>query len=271
MSWSKLTLIGMTNYIDSLGGDLFASLSLPEGIEKDILCNTILSRGGEFEVIYSDPEFMASQIGYWSRRCYRTFDKWITTLNIEYDPLYNYDRHESWTDGHNYTKNLTGSYSFIGSIARVGGSQDTNDLTMTNDLTRTDDLTHTTKFSHETENTRSAMDASTYQPYTKQTDKTLGDGDTLEDDGTVKNTGTVKDTGSVTRTDHDTTGTINDETKADKEILTESSDHTAHIYGNIGVTTSQQMLAAELDVARWNIYDKITDLFLQEFVIPIYE
>lgn len=43
-----------------------------------------------------------------------------------------------------------------------------------------------------------------------------------------------------------------------------------HTYGNIGVTTSQQMLQAELDIAEWNIYDHIKDLFMQEFCIMIY-
>lgn len=41
-------------------------------------------------------------------------------------------------------------------------------------------------------------------------------------------------------------------------------------YGNIGVTTSQQMLEAELDVAKWNLYDHIADVFCENFVIPIY-
>lgn len=41
-------------------------------------------------------------------------------------------------------------------------------------------------------------------------------------------------------------------------------------HGNIGVTTSQQMLQAELDIASWNIYEHITDLFLQEFCLMVY-
>ena len=43
-----------------------------------------------------------------------------------------------------------------------------------------------------------------------------------------------------------------------------------HTYGNIGVTTSQQMLQAELDIAEWNLYNHIKDLFMQEFCIMIY-
>lgn len=41
-------------------------------------------------------------------------------------------------------------------------------------------------------------------------------------------------------------------------------------HGNIGVTTSQQMLQAELDIVTWNVYEHITDLFLKEFCILVY-
>ena len=50
----------------------------------------------------------------------------------------------------------------------------------------------------------------------------------------------------------------------------EGAKHDGRIHGNIGVTTSQQMLIAELDLGYWNIYEKITDLFLTEFTIPVY-
>ena len=50
----------------------------------------------------------------------------------------------------------------------------------------------------------------------------------------------------------------------------EGAKHDGRVHGNIGVTTSQQMLISELDLGYWNIYEKITDLFLTHFVIPIY-
>ena len=46
--------------------------------------------------------------------------------------------------------------------------------------------------------------------------------------------------------------------------------HEAHLYGNIGVTTSTQMLEDFLRVERWNIYEHIADLFCDEFCIPVY-
>lgn len=48
------------------------------------------------------------------------------------------------------------------------------------------------------------------------------------------------------------------------------SIHDGRIHGNIGVTTSQQMLISELDLGYWNIYERIIGLFLTEFVLPIY-
>lgn len=42
------------------------------------------------------------------------------------------------------------------------------------------------------------------------------------------------------------------------------------VYGNVGVTTSQEMLEAELKVAQFNIYNRIVKLFTQELVLAIY-
>lgn len=41
-------------------------------------------------------------------------------------------------------------------------------------------------------------------------------------------------------------------------------------WGNIGVTTSQQMLESEYKIAEWNLYEHIADVFLNEFIIPVY-
>lgn len=86
--------------------------------------------------------------------------------------------------------------------------------------------------------TKSAYDQSSYSPY----EKTI-------------NGGTV----GTTSSDSTSTSMSND------------SEHNGRIHGNIGVTTSQQMLEAELNLGYWNVYTKITELFLQEFTIPVYE
>ena len=43
-----------------------------------------------------------------------------------------------------------------------------------------------------------------------------------------------------------------------------------HIHGNVGVTTSQQMLESELKLQYWNLYDKISNIFMKEFCIMCY-
>lgn len=53
-------------------------------------------------------------------------------------------------------------------------------------------------------------------------------------------------------------------------ILDGKTHHEGHLYGNIGVTTSQQMLESEYEVAKFNIYEQIADLFIKEFCICVY-
>ena len=227
MSWAKITLIGFEDWLNYTGKSLFDGLILPDGIDPDTLKSNIFMQGGEFEVLYSNPDIMRNMVTSWGQKWYWTFEKWIKALNIEYDPLYNYDRHEEWEDERHNKQN----------------GKDTNDLTTTNDL-KTATNTNTS-----TETERSAFDSSDYQPLTKDT--MTGD----EDNNYTKDTGTIKNTGDVKR-----------ENKED-----ETGKHKGHLWGNIGVTTSQQMLQSELDIAAWNIYEHITDLFIKEFCIPIYE
>ena len=60
MSKAKVTLYGLARWCNDTGSDLFSDMLLPEGIEKDILCNNILFRGSEYEVMYQDPDFKSA-------------------------------------------------------------------------------------------------------------------------------------------------------------------------------------------------------------------
>ena len=44
----------------------------------------------------------------------------------------------------------------------------------------------------------------------------------------------------------------------------------AHMYGNIGVTTSAAMLKEFYDIAHWNLYEHMSDVFTSELLIPVY-
>lgn len=71
-------------------------------------------------------------------------------------------------------------------------------------------------------------------------------------------------------TTHDQDTTVGADSSSSSGESHEGAKHDGRVHGNIGVTTSQQMLMSELDLGYWNIYEKITDLFLTHFVIPIY-
>lgn len=77
---------------------------------------------------------------------------------------------------------------------------------------------------------------------------------------------TTKDAVAATGTDE----TANSGNFSNNRSQTEGGSHSGRMHGNIGVTTSQQMLESELKLGYWNIYEKITDIFLTEFVLPIY-
>ena len=249
MSLAKLTMIGFNNYLNKMyNQSLFDLMDLPEGIDKETLCDNIILQGGEFEVLYADPEFMRSAINVWSKKCYDTFSKWVSALKKEYDPLENYDRIEDWQDsGNRGLQSTTGRSS---NNTRTFDNQDKRTIDTQNQRSIDTDTT--------TENTVSAFDSSEYQPSEK----------TQVDNG---GTDTMNNTGTDTV---DYSGTIEDELFEGATGSENESNITIHggrIHGNIGVTTSQQMLQAELDVRRFNLIDQITDMFILEFCIPIYD
>lgn len=51
---------------------------------------------------------------------------------------------------------------------------------------------------------------------------------------------------------------------------TGTRDYTSHIHGNIGVTTAQQMIEAELNLRKHNLYEIIAKEFETKFLIQIY-
>lgn len=217
----------MYNFLKESDENLFLHLDLPTGIDKDIVTDNILMRGGEFETIISNPYFLKNSIVTWSKKWHWTFDRWLKAINIEYNPLENYDRIEEGLEHQ---------------TDEGSNSSNRND-------SRTDNLKETTTGSNSgtSENTVSAFDSSSYQPSDKN--------ETISNNSmTVENTGTQSQTGTVNGTNS------NDMNRT----------HNLRAHGNIGVTTSQQMLQSEIDVAMFNLYDKIADIFLQEYVIPIY-
>ena len=188
MAEAKITLIGMMEYMEGMSEDLFKYLALPAGVDKGTLIDSIIMRGAEFPMLWANPYFVQRMIESWSSKMQPTFDRWVKTLAIDYEPLYNYDRYEEYTDKEN----------------TAGSSSGTN-------------------------------------------------------------------TRKVTGYDSDTLRTNDQNTDESEAEGNRQLDHKAHLYGNIGVTTSQQMLEAEMDISRrFNIYELIAEEFCNEFCVMVY-
>lgn len=94
MATAKLTLIGLYNYDSTL----FDGLQLPYYFDKETLVNTILLAGGEFGCVYPGVEFMKQAISLWSAKNQRYFERLAKLMQIDYEPLENYNRKEDWRD-----------------------------------------------------------------------------------------------------------------------------------------------------------------------------
>lgn len=232
MSLAKITLIGQETRLKMENKSVFDLLTLPDGIDRNTCIDNIILECGEFETLYSDPFFMRAAIGTWSNKHYRTFEKWITALNLEYNPLENYDRQEDWTDTGNKQNTL-------------GFTDDTTTTTTGN--TTTEGNSQQNGF---TEDQVSAYDSNTYQ----ESEKHIIDTDENHSDE-VNSTNEMKNSSEQ-----------NTEGNEDTENV-----HTGRIHGNIGTLTSQAMLQSELDLARFNIIQEITNLFMVELCIMVYE
>ena len=307
MASAKMTLIGMYNYRN----DIFNELVLPSGIDADLFKQSLLMKGGEFEVLYPDPDFLKYSIKIWSSKWFRTFSEWLRGTEQRWNPIYNYDRFEESRNENRkeFDSKTTADYSDQRKVdlddtrtadlteKRTADLEDENIKYLTDK--RTADLNEKTVFDNAdtttqtdqmtTEHQVAAYDSSSYSPSSKDivnngqskidhtgdvTNATTGT-DINEHSGTdtMKHTGT--DTTEHTGTDimkH--TGTDNTARKGTLSDNTGSEQthdiHEAHLYGNIGVTTSAAMLKEFYDVSSWSLYDHMSDVFISELLIPVY-
>lgn len=319
MAYAKITLIGAMSYYDNVPEDLFDFLELPDGLDKEVLIDDLVYRAGDFELLHIDPPFTRYAIGAFSKKWQRTWQKWYDALQIEYNPLHNYDRTEEGEDIHTGTQSLkdTGTQGISNTgtqtISNTGTQKTDNTGTQTNTSTGTQNTDNTSEIEFggikQTSINQSTIESGTKSTVTTNTVSAFNESgwsnkdksDTLETPNltttvtgttTENNSGSDVTTGNTlltnnltdTRTDNlseTRTDNLNQQrTDALNQNRTDNlshdrtdnlkDTHTFRAYGNIGVTTSQQMLQAELDIDKWNIYEQIADMFISEFCIMIY-
>lgn len=233
MSKAKITLLGFYNYDNTL----FNNIQLPDGINKDRLVNNILLECGEFEVLYANYNFYKNAIEHFFLLNFDLFKRWIDALNLQYNPLENYDRIEHWQDDFDGKTNTSGNVNNQGSTTDTASGSNTD----------------TSSGSTTQNNNVSSFDSN----------------DLVSD---TQSTGSATNNASSQSSSNASSQSTNSETSSGQELKDDVSVHDGRVHGNIGVTTSQQMLESELELRqKWQIIKIITEMFMRELVIAVYD
>lgn len=191
------------------------------------------------------------------------WEKLWNTLNLEYDPISNYDMVESsedkTTNGGNITEQITTEYGKTTTNESTGSN--TGTVTENNTLTKgtIEDRAYNKNTGiygfNGAESSPSDTETSTDKLTNSGTDTTEN---TVTNNLQSNNNSTITDSG---------TDTISN-TKTDTTTRTET--HTLTRSGNIGVTTSQQMIQSERDLWQWDFFQSVFSDIDTVLCSPIY-
>lgn len=90
---------------------IFDLMKIPADVDRAKLVSNILFECADLEVLYPDTALIKNLIGIWSDTLVDIWERFSKTVNLEYDPLENYDRREEWMDSAsgNSSQNSTAS------------------------------------------------------------------------------------------------------------------------------------------------------------------
>lgn len=232
---ARMSIMGLYDYDNTI----FDNFLLPSGLDKNILIMNILAELAELEVLYPNPNIMKTIIGFWSSKEVGIWSKLVNTTNFVYNPIWNKDGIEVYTD------------------------KETRDLHNNGTITR--DLQNNTTETRNLETDAKNNGVDTTNNYTfgfnEPTETASGKNDVAFGSGNnTKNTGTVGNANTDT-------GTIGNVVADTGTILHEYSQKAQ---GNIGVTTTQEMIKQEREVVKLNVTNYIIDSFKQRFCLLVY-
>lgn len=264
---------------------IFDLMQIPEELDKPTLIDNLLTETAELEVLYPNPVVFKNLVGVWSAKQLDIWNRLYATTQYEYNPIENYNRYETGsTDGtgrttHSGTDTSTESTAYGGTDGRTEGimhggteGESTTGQLATggrDTVTGADTKGHWIAGFDSTpsgtndglvKQTRDQDDATTTSDYGK-TESTTG-----------SKTTTFGKTENITeqRTYGQTISKMGGLTHGEQVSTTEEGTHELHAHGNIGVTSTQQMIREQRDVELFNLYDIIIEDFKMRFCILIY-
>lgn len=220
--------------------DPLSGIRVPSPFKADLVRSAIVVRCGLLTPVYGEPDVLTAVISDWFQEKQWTLEHLAKIIKAEYSPIENYDRYEDWKD------------SSGGTITDKGTGKDTHSGADSRRYNR--DQSEVGSGSDTIEATISADNASTYQPDNKTVD-TAGK--------------TMRTTNNDTTTD--TFGHVINKESGNTRTESNSGTRSGRAHGNIGVTTNQMMIEAELALlAKFDPYRWIAEQFENEFMLMIY-
>lgn len=236
---ATMSILGLYTYDNTL----FDLMCWPNEFtqdDKQATINNILMEGAELEILYPDVPFMKSAIAAWSYKEKPVWQRIHTASLLEYNPIENYRRNETESIETSKTEQHSGN--------------DTTSHTGTESSTSSNT------------NTTTGSDSGTIDH------KVTGyDSNTLVQQSQDSTTGTSSSQDTQSGNSAVTHNTQDQLTHGEQIQHTGDDARTLLAYGNIGVTTSQEMLSQELDIApKLNTISAIVDSFIKRFCILVY-
>lgn len=248
-SYDRLSVYGLYTFDNTL----FDELQVPSGMEKAEVVDNIIMEAAELEVYYSNFDFLKSAIGTWSKSRLDSWTRIKNALEAQYNPIENFDRYEDSSDTR-LTENSN----------KQTNSNSNNVHTAVSNLNERTDSANSTNVSNNGEtitNEVNGFNTSEGLAVHDKTTRNVGNNDSTHNDVNS----VTQDTNSS-----DTTGSgasVSDNIGSGKE----DNAHVAHLHGNIGVTTNQQMVEAELKLRIANdITSIIVNDFIRKFCLRVY-
>lgn len=208
-----------------------------------------------------------------------------TTL-LKYEPLQNYDRTEEVTDNTERTGTNDTTFgsrtdtSTTNNTTNIGAQNNTNEDNETTKIgtINTNTNSSTSKKGNESNEKEVApYDTETYYnqekntlSFTDRTDANTSKTTTDSRTDTRTNNSNEKIGAREDTTNSSTSNIFGEHTDATSRNENETYTHKSHMYGNIGVTTSQQMLESEREVAYFNFLSIVAHDIIKLIAICIY-
>lgn len=247
MIQSTMSIEGLYNYDNSVMDNFI----VPEGINRNLCLQRVIDEAGNFELVYPSAIIMRNRIGIWCATRMPVWEKLYETTQFDYNPIENYNRHEIWHDN-GKRQNTTKNNSTIN--VSHDGSENSNTTDTGNGTTA---------------GTSTSANTDVMQKWGFNSDVPAN-----AQQNTVSGNGTTKNDTDYSNTIHNEHSfNSSDKTTHGGDISENGTDdtwHDGHLFGNIGVTTTQQMIKEQREIVEFNIIEYIVQDFIKEFCVMLY-